>query len=367
MKRTATVRQLFSHLRSIGVQAVLAWMLSRLLAGVTSTGASASTSRRIAAHLTSASFTAAQASGVKVVYRFSSRSSRFGYVLSRRRGSRWVTVRSVSERGRFTGSHAMTVKQLFGTKPITVAQYQVKLSASANSVTLRFRVVNAPAPVAAPSPTAPSPVAPSPTGPLPISGSAELASLIPSYLSKDLSVTCGSTALIVAPHTGPTTGPIQVDSSASAEEPCSNSASQKPETVVLFVAFPNSTSEQAYYDELLSLNGMTQNSGGCGSQTLVLSVPEQNQYCEDAYPARGSNSNGGRVFLYSAGPGVWLDANEDSLTASEPCTFANPKQVLGFTDPQYTAVTIAENCSTNSNEMSAMYSDFSNGKLNLGT
>jgi hypothetical protein len=143
MKRMVAVRDLQLRARSVAATLVLAGVVIALLAGAVSTGASASTSGRISAHLTSTSFTAAQAVGVKLAYKFSSRSSRFGYVLSRSQGSQWVKVRSVSKRGSFTGSHTMTAKQLFATKPITVAQYRVKLSASANSVTLKFRVVNA--------------------------------------------------------------------------------------------------------------------------------------------------------------------------------------------------------------------------------
>jgi hypothetical protein len=141
MKRMVTVRDIDLRARSVAVTLVLAGVVIALLAGAVSSGASASSSGRISGHLTSTSFTAAQAGAVKLVYKFSSRSSRFGYVLSRGHGSQWVTVRSVSKRGSFTGSHTMTAKQLFGTKPITVASYRVKLSVSANSVTLKFTVV----------------------------------------------------------------------------------------------------------------------------------------------------------------------------------------------------------------------------------
>lgn len=108
--------------------------------GIVSAGASAATSARISAHLTRNSFTPAQAGTVKLVYRFSSKSSRFAYVLSRRAGSAWSTVRSVRKRGSFRGSHTITVKSVFGSKPITAAKYRLKLSGSANSVTVSFTV-----------------------------------------------------------------------------------------------------------------------------------------------------------------------------------------------------------------------------------
>ena len=110
--------------------------------GVVPAGASAATSARISAHLTSTSFTAAQAGSVQVVYRFSSRSTRFAYVLSRRAGSAWSTMRSVSRRGSFRGSHTMTIKSAFGSRPITAGRYRIKLSSSANSVTLSFTLAS---------------------------------------------------------------------------------------------------------------------------------------------------------------------------------------------------------------------------------
>lgn len=113
--------------------------------GVVYVGASAATSARISAHLTSRSFTPAQAGSVQVVYKFSSKSSRFAYVLSRKAGSAWSTVRSVSKRGSFRGSHRISVAGLFGPKRIPAGQYRVKLSSSANSVTLSFTVVPSPA------------------------------------------------------------------------------------------------------------------------------------------------------------------------------------------------------------------------------
>jgi hypothetical protein len=118
--------------------------------GVVCAGASAKTSGRISAHLSSTAFTAAQAATVKVVYKFSFKSGRFAYVLSRKQGTAWLTVRSVNKRGSFHGSHTIAVSGLFGPKPVQVGQYRVKLSSSANTVTLSFAVV--PPPATAPPP-----------------------------------------------------------------------------------------------------------------------------------------------------------------------------------------------------------------------
>ncbi len=105
---------------------------------------------RVSAHLTQTSFTAAEASQVKLVYTFSARSHRFGYVLARRSASKWVQVRSVSKRGRFRGAHSMRVGRLFGTTPISEGRYRVTVSADANKVPLRFTVTAAAPAVVAP-------------------------------------------------------------------------------------------------------------------------------------------------------------------------------------------------------------------------
>jgi len=111
--------------------------------GVVSPAASARASSRISARLTATAFTVVQAGKVKLSYQFSSKSARFAYVVSRKQGASWLTVRSTSERGSFRGSQTMTVKQLFGPKPLKVGQYRVKLSADANNVTLRFTLIRA--------------------------------------------------------------------------------------------------------------------------------------------------------------------------------------------------------------------------------
>ena len=125
--------------------------------GAVSPAASARASSRISARLATTAFTVAQAAKVKLSYKFSSRSARFAYVLSRKQGANWLKVQSTSKRGSFRGSHTMTVKQLFGPKPVKVGEYRVRLSADANSVTLSFTLVQAssapaPAPVPAPAP-----------------------------------------------------------------------------------------------------------------------------------------------------------------------------------------------------------------------
>jgi hypothetical protein len=150
------------RLRLAAAVLVLSGALIFSLLGVVSSGASVRASGRVSAHLTTTSLKAAQAGQVKLIYKFSSKSKRFGYVLSRKMGAKWLNVRSVNTRGRFSGSHTMTVKQIFGPKPIKVGQYRVKVSADANSVTLRFAVITS----SSNNPSTPPPSSPSPTAPV---------------------------------------------------------------------------------------------------------------------------------------------------------------------------------------------------------
>lgn len=72
---------MFSRFRLLAAGFVLVFSL-----GVVCVGVSAATSAKISAHLTSKSFTPAQAATVNLVYKFSSKSGRFAYVLSRKSG-----------------------------------------------------------------------------------------------------------------------------------------------------------------------------------------------------------------------------------------------------------------------------------------
>ncbi len=118
-------------------------MLVLSLLGVVSSGASVAASGRVSASLSKTSLTSAQAGSVKLVCKFSPASTRWGYVLSLKKGAKWVTLRSVNKTGRFKGSYTVTVKKLFGSKAVKIGQYRVKVSADANSVTRGFKVVKA--------------------------------------------------------------------------------------------------------------------------------------------------------------------------------------------------------------------------------
>jgi len=134
---------MFPHLRLVAASFVLSGILALSLLGVVSSSASTKSGGKVSASLSKTSFTAAQAGTVKLVCKFSPASTRWGYVLSLKKGAKWMTLRSVNKTGNFKGSHTMTVKKLFGSKAVKIGQYRVKVSADANSVTRNFKVVKA--------------------------------------------------------------------------------------------------------------------------------------------------------------------------------------------------------------------------------
>jgi len=110
------------------------------------TGAQASD--RLSAHLTMTSFTSTEAGpfsgNVRVIYRFSKPSKSFSYELSRKKGKKWQTVKSVKQvkkKGSFKGSHRGRVGRFYGGNPIRVGSYRLKLSADSGAVTLFFKIV----------------------------------------------------------------------------------------------------------------------------------------------------------------------------------------------------------------------------------
>lgn len=96
--------------------------------------------RIASAKLTRKSFARAKARKVKLLVAFSPASRRFDYLLSFKKGTKWVTVRNVKKSGNFSALRRMTVKSLFGKKAAKAGRYRLKLTADANSRALTFRV-----------------------------------------------------------------------------------------------------------------------------------------------------------------------------------------------------------------------------------
>jgi alpha-tubulin suppressor-like RCC1 family protein len=121
------------------------FLLLALAFAITSSVAAAGSSARgkLSAHLTKTSFTSAQASKVKLVYKFSVPSKSFAYLLTIKKGTKWPKVVTVKKNGRFSGSQTMTVKRVFAGKAIKVGSYRLRLSCDYAAVTLSFRIVKA--------------------------------------------------------------------------------------------------------------------------------------------------------------------------------------------------------------------------------
>jgi alpha-tubulin suppressor-like RCC1 family protein len=95
---------------------------------------------RLRATLAATRLAPTQASEIGLDYRFHHPSSRFSYLLQRKRGGRWIALRSVKLKGRFTGTHSTTVKHIFGQKAIRAGAYRLRLRSDQNLVSLRFSV-----------------------------------------------------------------------------------------------------------------------------------------------------------------------------------------------------------------------------------
>jgi hypothetical protein len=118
-----------------------------VLLGLTASATVAAPSgARISAHLTKKSFQSSKAGSVKLIYKFSKRSSKFSYKLTLKKGKKWQAVKSVKKKGRFKGTKKMTVKKLFAGKAVKVGAYKLKLSADGGSKTLYFKVLKKPSP-----------------------------------------------------------------------------------------------------------------------------------------------------------------------------------------------------------------------------
>ena len=89
--------------------------------------------------LSKKSFAGSQAGKVKLTCRFSPKSKLFAYVLSIKKGAKWVVVKSARKTGSFK-TYTLTVKQLFAGKPLKRGSYRLKLSADKNSKTLGFTI-----------------------------------------------------------------------------------------------------------------------------------------------------------------------------------------------------------------------------------
>lgn len=96
--------------------------------------------RIASARLTKKIFKRNRARKVKLTVRFSPPSAKFDYRLSLMKNGKWRKVTSSKRTGAFVGVHKMMVKSLFRGDPVKRGRYRLRLTAAANSKSLRFTV-----------------------------------------------------------------------------------------------------------------------------------------------------------------------------------------------------------------------------------
>ncbi len=143
MARFPSVARIAPRSRRGAARHFISFVVCALALVATSSLAGAASPARISAHLTKTSFTGAQATQVKLVYKFSAPSKSFSYLLTAKKGSKWQKIKRVAKTGTFRGSKSMTVKKVFSGKPVKVGSYRLKLSADGGSKRLSFKVVKA--------------------------------------------------------------------------------------------------------------------------------------------------------------------------------------------------------------------------------
>ena len=110
----STIPRAHARLRVVGL--LSSCLLVLLMVGAASAAPSKASTAKISAHLTKTSFKSSQAGSVKLIYKFLATSKSFSYKLTFKKGSKWLTVKSVKKKGTFKGSKSMTVKKVFSGK-----------------------------------------------------------------------------------------------------------------------------------------------------------------------------------------------------------------------------------------------------------
>jgi hypothetical protein len=180
-----------------------------------------------------------------------------------------------------------------------------------------------------------------------------LASLLPSYVTGNTADSCS-----------PVPTSDELASGVSSEELCDLTESQDAEDYVLYVGFPTEDLATTYFNSLLTGNGMKASQGSCQNLTLVTASDGSSQYCESPYKTTGANSNSGSDFVFSGTPSFQL-GNSNPVSSLDVCSAVNSVDVLGFTDPTYSAVGLAMSC-LGTEQDQEVNSDFLAGNFFLG-
>ncbi len=123
---------------------LLGGLLTLVLIGAVSVEAAArAPSAKLTVSISETPFAPNEVDTVLVGVHFPGKSSGFSYRISRRSGSHWLLLRSVSRSGSFSGTRSMSMLKLYGRKPIAIGRYRVDLSAGGKSAGVEFVVVKA--------------------------------------------------------------------------------------------------------------------------------------------------------------------------------------------------------------------------------
>jgi hypothetical protein len=134
------------------------------------------------------------------------------------------------------------------------------------------------------------------------------------------------------------------------------------EDYVLFAGFSTDTPASTYFNTLLSGNGMQTGKGDCSSSlTLTTAADGSSLYCEGSYT---TGSSSGYDFVFTGNNDFNL-GNGTMISSLPECAGSTSVDVVGFTDPTYTAVGVALDCE--GGNYTYINQDFIAGSLFLGS
>ncbi len=130
------------------------------------------------------------------------------------------------------------------------------------------------------------------------------------------------------------------------------------------MGFPTESLATTYFNSLLTGNGMKASQGSCQNLTLVTASDGSSHYCQGTYKTTGTNSNSGSYFVFTGSPSFQL-GNSNAVSSLDVCSAVNSVDVLGFSDPTYSAVGLAMSC-LGTEQDQEVNSDFLAGNFFLG-
>lgn len=212
------------------------------------------------------------------------------------------------------------------------------------------------APTQSPAPTATATASASPSATAspvvsPSSSLTTLSSVLPSYITSDTDNACeaqGSGDFVASGESGQELCDLSNNSSAI-------------ENYVLYAGFSTSGPATAYFNALLSGNGMTSGQGDCSTLNLANTSDGSSQYCQGGYTTKGSSGSD----LVFTGDNDFDLGNGTLISGLSECLGSTSVDVVAFTDPTYTAVGVALDCQ--GGEAQQVDDDFTSGDFFLGS